>query len=267
MITFPNAKINLGLNITSKRPDGYHNLSSCFLPIKWQDVLEAIPSPEFEFQSTGLDIPGNASNNLCVLAYEMLKDLHDIPPVKMHLHKVIPMGAGLGGGSADGAFALKLLNDLFELGLTVHQLESYAKQLGADCPFFIDNTPKIVSGIGEILESTQIDLSPYTLLVVCPAIHVNTQTAFAGIVPSEPETKIKDALNSNIESWQNSIKNDFEKSVFDNFPLIKSIKDSMIAEGGLYASMTGTGSAVFGIFNKAPNTHLFKDHDIWLGKC
>lgn len=248
MIAFPNAKINIGLNITSKRVDGYHNLSSCFLPIDWKDALEIVPADEFEFSSSGLDIPGDSSGNLCVKAYELLKEKHDIPPVKMHLHKVIPMGAGLGGGSADGAFALKLLNDQFELGLTITQLEAYAKTLGADCPFFIDNKPKLVAGIGEVMEDISIDLSGYSIVVVFPGIHVSTKTAFSGITPKAPDYDIKTILQQSPKNWQDTVINDFEETVFAAHPDIQKIKNQLLDLGADYASMTGTGSAVFGVF-------------------
>lgn len=247
MIAFPNAKINIGLHITSKRADGYHNISSCFLPIDWKDALEIVPSDRFEFSSTGLDIPGDSSGNLCVKAYELLKERHDISPVKMHLHKVIPMGAGLGGGSSDGAFALKLLNEQFDLGLSNTQLEAYAKMLGADCPFFIDNTPKLVTGIGEIMEEVTVDLSGYQIIVVFPGIHVSTQTAFAGITPKMPACDLKRTLQLSPKQWQGTVVNDFEHTVFAAHPETQTIKEKLLSNGAHYASMTGTGSAVFGL--------------------
>ncbi len=266
MIAFPNAKINIGLNITSKRADGYHNLSSCFLPIDWKDALEVVPSELFEFTSSGLDIPGDSNGNLCVKAYELLKNKHDIPPVKMHLHKVIPMGAGLGGGSADGAFALKLLNDLFEIGLTKGELETYAKTLGADCPFFIDNKPKLVTGIGEVMEDVTVDLSGYELVVVFPGIHVSTKTAFSGITPREPNYDLRATLQEPPKNWQGTVVNDFEETVFAAHPEIQQIKGQLLEQGAHFASMTGTGSAVFGVFGKgAGNTRSsFANLKVWV---
>ncbi|MEP2025570.1 MAG: 4-(cytidine 5'-diphospho)-2-C-methyl-D-erythritol kinase [Reichenbachiella sp.] len=249
MIAFPNAKINIGLNITSKRADGYHNLSSCFLPIDWKDALEIVPADQFEFTSSGLEIPGDSSGNLCVKAYELLKENHDIPPVKMHLHKVIPMGAGLGGGSADGAFALKLLNDQFELGLSNVQLAAYAKTLGADCPFFIENQPKLVTGIGEVMEDIKVDLSEYKIVLVFPGMQVNTKTAFGGITPKAPKYDLKTILLQSPKHWQGTIINDFEETVFVAHPEIQTIKTQLLELGADYASMTGTGSAVFGVFH------------------
>lgn len=268
MIAFPNAKINIGLNITSKRADGYHNLSSCFLPIDWKDALEIVPAEKFEFTSSGLHIPGNSSANLCAKAYELLKEKHDIPPVKMHLHKVIPMGAGLGGGSADGAFALKLLNDQFDIGLTDKQLEAYAKTLGADCPFFIENKPKLVSGIGEVMEDISIDLSGHSIVVVFPGIHVSTKTAFSGITPKAPDYDIKTILQQSPKLWQDAIINDFEETVFTAHPEIERIKKQLIDLGVDYASMTGTGSAVFGLFEKGIDLDVVQDKfsrlHVWL---
>jgi len=185
-----------------------------------------------------------------VKAYELLKEKHDIPPVKMHLHKVIPMGAGLGGGSSDGAFALKLLNDQFEIGLSNAQLEAYAKTLGADCPFFIDNKPKLVTGMGEVMEDLNIDLSGYSIVVVVPGIHVNTKAAFGGINPKAPDYNLKATLQQLPKNWQGTVTNDFEQTVFAAHPEIQAIKEKLLELGADYASMTGTGSAVFGVFEK-----------------
>lgn len=269
MITFPNAKINIGLNITSKREDGYHNLSSCFLPVDWKDALEILSAKEFEFTSSGLNIPGDSASNLCVKAYKLLKEKHDIPPVKMHLHKVIPMGAGLGGGSSDGAFALKLLNKQFELNLSNTQLETYAKTLGADCPFFIDNEPKLVTGIGDIMEGVSLDLSDYSVVVVFPGIHVNTKTAFGGVKPQDPNCDIKSILSQPPKEWRGVIVNDFEKTVFTAHSDIQAIKEKLLLSGADYASMTGTGSAVYGVFGRDVDSKRvsreFSGTKVWAG--
>lgn len=260
MITFPNAKINLGLDIISKRADGYHNISSCFLPIAWRDVLEAVESTDFQFSSSGLDIPGQSADNLVVKAYELVRKDFDIPAVHFHLHKTIPMGAGLGGGSADASFALRLLNDKFSLGIGNDALESYAKQLGADCPFFIENKPKLVSGIGEVFDETKLDLSGYHLVIVNPGIHVSTQTAFSQITPSKPNVSVDDIIKLDISQWKDLLKNDFERSVFKEHPEIKEIKDVLYEQGAIYASMTGTGSSVYGIFKSVEVTKGLKNH-------
>ncbi|WP_109830649.1 4-(cytidine 5'-diphospho)-2-C-methyl-D-erythritol kinase [Reichenbachiella versicolor] len=248
MLTFPNAKINLGLDIVSKRPDGYHNISSCFIPVNWKDALEIVPSDEFKFSSSGLEIPGKTESNLCVKAYELLKTDYDIGSVHIHLHKVIPMGGGLGGGSADGAFALKMLDKEFGLNLTIEQLQSYAKKLGADCPFFIENKPVLVSGIGEIFDDIDLDLSRYKVVIVNPMIHVPTKIAFSQVMPQKPNVEIKDILNSPVTNWKSQLKNDFEPSVFDAYPEILSLKDKLYTLGADYVSMTGSGASVYGLF-------------------
>lgn len=248
MIHFPNAKINLGLNIVSKREDGYHNIESCFYPIPWRDSLEVIEAASFAFHSYGLDIPGDASSNLCVKAYELLKADHDLPPVEIHLLKNIPMGAGLGGGSADGAFTLKLLNDLFQLNLSSLQLEAYALQLGSDCPFFIQNQPAIATGRGEGLELIDLDLSGCTLAIHNPGIHISTKEAYAGITPKQPEISVADIISRPIQEWKDLLRNDFEDSIFPSHPTIAQLKQDMYAAGAIYASMTGSGSTVFGLF-------------------
>lgn len=250
MITFPNAKINLGLNIVSKREDGYHNIESCFYPIPWHDSLEVIEAASFAFHSYGLDIPGNTSSNLCVKAYELIKKDHDIPPVEIHLLKNIPMGAGLGGGSADGAFTLKTLNELFKLNLTSSQLEAYALQLGSDCPFFIKNEPVLAKGRGEQLEAIDSGLSGYYLAIHNPDIHVSTKEAYAGVTPQAPSKSIEEIIQSPIQEWKGQLVNDFESSIFPNHAEIEQLKNGMYEAGAIYASMTGSGSTVFGLFKR-----------------
>lgn len=266
MISFPNAKINLGLNIVSKRADGYHDIESCFLPIPWCDVLEIIETDTFEFSATGLTIPGDITTNLVVKAYDLLKRDFEIPPVHIHLHKVIPMGAGLGGGSADASFVLNLLNDKFDLEVSVDRLELYAKQLGADCPFFIQNKPKLVSGIGEVFQEVQLDLEGYHLVVIHPSIHVSTQTAFSEIKPNNPEISVEDIMKLDISKWKGLLKNDFEESVFKKHPEIKKIKEDLYLNGAVYASMTGTGSSVFALFETKQETDIknhFSNYTFW----
>lgn len=248
MLLFPNAKINLGLNIVSKREDGFHNIESCFYPIPWHDSLEVIEAASFAFHAYGLDIPGDTSSNLCVKAYDLLKADFDIPPIEIHLLKKIPMGAGMGGGSADGAFTLKLINDLFKLGLSNSKLETYALQLGSDCPFFIKNQPVIAKGRGEQLESITLDLSGYHLAIHNPGIHISTKEAYAGITPNQPTHSIKEVLSTPMEAWKDHLVNDFEASIFINHPAIAQLKKDMYQAGAIYASMTGSGSTVFGLF-------------------
>lgn len=260
MLSFPNAKINLGLNILRKRSDGYHDLESCFYPIPWHDVLEIIPSDQFTFNQTGLNIPGNDADNLCIKAYQLLKADFDLDPVKIHLHKVIPMGAGLGGGSSDGAFTLRLLNHVFSLQLSIAELKEYASQLGSDCPFFIENIPAIAKGTGTDLKPFSLDLSEYFIGIKHPGIHVNTKEAYSGVSPNDQVDSIENRLNLPIENWNCQLKNDFEASIFPNYSEIKNWKDRMYEQGAIYASMSGSGSAVYGIFATEPD--LKDDFDI-----
>ncbi|MEQ8583827.1 MAG: 4-(cytidine 5'-diphospho)-2-C-methyl-D-erythritol kinase [Marinoscillum sp.] len=250
MLSFPNAKINLGLNIVSRRPDGYHDLESCFYPIPWCDALEVLPAEKLTFTSTGLDIPGTPESNLCLRAYDLLQKTYDLPGAHIHLHKVIPMGAGLGGGSADGAFTLKMLNELFDLGLDVPTLQNLAGQLGSDCPFFIENKPVLATGTGTVFREVALDLSGKHIAIKHPHIHVSTQKAYSLIKPSAPDYSIENTLKEPISQWRNALKNDFEASVFGQFPEIQQIKEELYASGALYAAMSGSGSAVFGLFEQ-----------------
>lgn len=265
MIVFPNCKINLGLRILRKRSDGYHDLETVFYPLPFYDILEAIPSPEddseLSFSTSGSPIAGNGKN-LCVKAYDLLKKYHPTLPVaKIHLHKAILSGAGLGGGSADGAFTLKLLNEKFGLQLTKNQLIDYALQLGSDCPFFIINKPAFAEGRGEILEPVQLDLSAYKFIIVNPAIHINTAKAFDGITPALPTKSLKEIIQQPIESWRHDLINDFENTIFPQYPEIGATKDKLYDSGAVYASMSGSGSTVYGIFKKDTVVdHRFASH-------
>lgn len=257
MLVFPNCKINLGLRILNKREDGYHNIETVFYPVPVKDVLEIIPFTDLtsiNFSSSGLVIDGETENNLCIKAYQLLRtDFPQIPAVKMHLHKAIPMGAGLGGGSADAAFTLQLTNRQFNLNLSTTQLINYALQLGSDCAFFILNTPCAGTGRGEILEQIAVDLSGHQLILVNPGIHVNTGQAFAAMTLN-PENRnlpsLKDIIKQPIFTWKDHLKNDFEEPVFKLYPAIKEIKESLYKMGAVYASMSGSGSTVYGIFEK-----------------
>jgi len=257
MVLFPNCKINLGLNITRKREDGYHDLETVFYPVQWQDALEGIKSEigtdelGVNFSNSGLAIDGDAKNNLCVKAYQMLKkDFPGMAAMQIHLHKIIPMGAGLGGGSSDGALTLKLLNQICQLNLSQDQLLHYALQLGSDCPFFILNKPCLATGRGEKMEEIALDLSAYRFVIVHPPVHVSTGKAFAGITPKIPEQSISEIILQPVNTWKHHLVNNFEPGVSKQFPEISQIKDSLYNKGALYASMTGSGSAVYGIFEK-----------------
>jgi 4-diphosphocytidyl-2-C-methyl-D-erythritol kinase len=259
MLSFPNAKINLGLQITEKRKDGFHNLVTCMYPIPLTDALEIIQAKKTSFTSSGIAIPGTEKDNLILKAYHLLKkDFNDLPPIAIHLHKVIPLGAGLGGGSADAAFALNAMNKLFDLYLEDWFLEDYAAQLGSDSPFFIENTPKIATGRGEILEAIDLELKGKWLVLVNPNIHISTKEAYAGVKPKQPEVDIKVIL-SDRERWEEELVNDFEPSIFEKHPEIKAIKKSLYDQGAFYAAMSGSGSTVFGLFDKEPNLEAEPD--------
>ena len=254
MITYPNAKINLGLNIVEKRPDGYHNLETVFYPINLQDALEVNVQEgedEFSLKVSGVPIEGEPENNLVVKAYRLLKkDYPDIPAIDIHMYKHIPTGAGLGGGSSDAAFMIKLLNEKFRLNLSIEKMEEYAAILGADCAFFIQNKPVFATGIGNIFEPIQLSLKGYHLVLVKPDIFVSTKDAFAHITPMKPTQSLKEIIRMPVETWRATMKNDFEESVFQKFPEIAAIKDKLYDLGAIYASMSGSGSSVFGIFRE-----------------
>lgn len=252
MIVFPNAKINLGLNITEKRTDGYHNLETVFYPIPLEDVLEVIPAPfsekEFELFCSGIKVDSFPENNLVVKAYRLLKKKHSLPPISIYMHKHIPSGAGMGGGSSDAAFMLKLLNEQFQLHLSIEQLETYSTSLGADCAFFIQNKPVFAEGIGNVFSPIELSLKGYTLVVVKPNIFVSTKEAFSHIQPKKPIISIKEVIRKPLEEWKEILINDFEYSVFQVHPKIGIIKQQLYDAGALYASMSGSGSSVYGIF-------------------
>ena len=254
MITYPNAKINLGLNIVEKRPDGYHNLETVFYPINLQDALEVNVQEgedEFSLKVSGVPIEGEPENDLVVKAYRLLKkDYPDIPAIDIHMYKHIPTGAGLGGGSSDAAFMIKPLNEKFRLNLSIEKMEEYAAILGADCAFFIQNKPVFATGIGNIFEPIQLSLKGYYLVLVKPDIFVSTKDAFAHITPMKPTQSLKEIIRMPVETWRATMKNDFEESVFQKFPEIAAIKDKLYDLGAIYASMSGSGSSVFGIFRE-----------------
>jgi len=270
MICFPNAKINIGLNVVEKRPDGYHNIETVFFPIPIKEALEVVHlennNAPYIWSNSGITVDTPAENNICIKALNLIKQDHTLTPIQIHLHKQIPFGAGLGGGSADGACMLKLLNDFFKLNISTDDLKQYAVQLGADCPFFIDNHPALATGIGEILKPIELDLSGYHLALIKPDIHVSTPEAYAGIVPAQSATSLKEDIHRPIEEWKEYIKNDFEKSVFTKYPLIGELKEQLYQQGALYAAMSGSGSSVFGIFKETPAMDAFQDHYCWVGE-
>ncbi len=252
MIIFPQAKINLGLHVLFKRPDGYHEVETCMHSIPLFDILEINLAEEFSFHQSGLVVDSEPNSNLCVKAYQLMKQQYDCPPVYMHLRKQIPMGAGLGGGSSDAAHVINGLNELFQLTISVEERENIAAQLGSDCPFFIEGTPKIAAGRGEILNDVTVDLSGYHLKLIYPAIHVGTAEAYTDVTFYEGEKRISQILTQNIKNWQAELTNSFENSIFQKHPLMLEIKENLLQEGAVYAAMSGSGSTLFGIYEDLP---------------
>jgi 4-diphosphocytidyl-2-C-methyl-D-erythritol kinase len=266
LIAFPNAKINIGLRVTEKRPDGFHNIETCFYPVQWCDALEIVESDRIEFQSTGLPIPGSDAQNLCMKAYHLLKEEYSLPNIKIHLHKAIPIGAGLGGGSSDAAFMLTLLNDCFNLGLSMDRLSFYAEQLGSDCVFYLKNRPSLGTGKGEQLSDIRLDLSNYNLVLVYPDIHVTTAEAYANVTPMMPgaDERLGHVLTEKQpEEWKDLVINDFEKSVFIRYPKLAKLKTYLYDHDALYVSMSGSGSVIYGIFNAVPSLDLPDNYTVW----
>ena len=257
MLVFPNAKINLGLQVTAKRADGYHDIATIFYPLPITDMLEVVRAADFSFTQTGLPTNIDPALNLCVKAWNLLRDAYQLPPVAMHLHKQIPMGAGLGGGSADAAFTLRLVNQIFQLNLSTDTLLSYALQLGSDCPFFLLNSPAFAEGRGEQLTSINIpSLRGKTLVLINPGIHISTAWAFAQVQPAPANVQLIDIIQLPVSAWKGQLPNDFEKPVMAAHPELETIRNSLYSTGALFAGMTGTGSTLFGIFETALNNKL-----------
>ncbi|HEX6224902.1 MAG TPA: 4-(cytidine 5'-diphospho)-2-C-methyl-D-erythritol kinase [Chryseolinea sp.] len=269
MVVFPPCKINLGLSVLSKRTDGYHNLETCFFPLPWHDVLEAIKSESFAFTSSGNVIPGNADENLCIKAYRLLRQDFDLSPVNIHLHKIIPTGAGLGGGSSDAAYTLRLLNEIFSLQLSRQTLMDYAARIGSDCAFFVQDGPMVGTGRGEILREISVPLHDKYFVVVKPGIHVSTADAFSDIKPAATARSNAEVVREYpVTSWKEYLKNDFEETVFKKHPAIKVLKEKLYSFGAIYAAMSGSGSAVFGIFDTEVNISRqfqFPGAAVWSG--
>lgn len=270
MITFPNAKINIGLNILSKRPDNYHNLQSVFYPIQLKDALEVIENKEKNaepviFTSSGIPIPGSATDNLCCKAYHLIHADYPLPPVKIHLHKHIPIGAGLGGGSADAAFFIKLIKEVFDLNVSWGEMHHYARLLGSDCSFFITNKPVFAEGKGDEYESIALDLHTYHIALIYPHIIVPTALAYQQVSPRQAIRSLEeDILNLPVEEWKEHIRNDFEEPVFQAHPVLRSIKEKLYAQGAVYASMSGSGSAIYGLFKESTDLkNSFPDFFVW----
>ena len=267
MLSFPNCKINIGLTILDKREDGYHNLQSVFLPVGWRDALEIIPSSEFSFETSGIQIPGE--ENLCVKAFRLMQKEFNIPPVKMFLLKNIPVGAGLGGGSSDGAFTIKMINEIFRLNLNEEELKRLAGKLGSDCIFFIQNKISLVSGIGDQVNQISIDLGEYHVVIVYPSLKIETSWAYQQLDQNRIVRKIMPPQNLTEippEKWKGFVNNDFEEIVFKKFPEIEMIKNQLYEKGALYAAMSGSGSSVFGIFSNKAYLDFDEAYIIYSGK-
>ena len=269
MIVYPNAKINLGLHVTQKRDDGYHELQTFFYPIGYSDILEIIESKQSQapivFHCSGIPIPGNWEENVCYRAWKMLAQEYQLPAVEMHLHKLLPNGAGLGGGSSDAAFTLRLLNDLFQCHLDAEKMEHMAAQIGSDCAFFIRNTPSFAYGRGELLQPSSISLKGYYLVLITPRIQVSTAEAYSGIRPQKPAMDLESILTKDISEWKDILVNDFEKHIFSKYPAIENLKHEMYRQGALYASMSGSGSSVYGIFKSNPYFEYQGNGFCWMG--
>lgn len=270
MIKFPNAKINLGLSVVAKRNDGYHDLETIFYPVGIKDALEVVPNDNntCNLHISGIQVDGNPESNLVVKAYRLLQERFQLPGVDIYLHKQIPFGAGMGGGSADAAFMIQMLRDLFSLPLSDEEVEHTAARLGADCPFFCRNVPVYAEGTGNIFSPVSVSLKGYRLVVVKPPKGVSTKDAFGKIVPQQPLLSVKEIVGRPVEEWRGLLRNDFETTVFPLYPEIKAIKDRLYESGAIYASMSGSGSSVFGIFREEPSLgDAFPGCFIWQGIC
>ncbi|MBT3647821.1 MAG: 4-(cytidine 5'-diphospho)-2-C-methyl-D-erythritol kinase [Flavobacteriales bacterium] len=282
MVVFPNIKINIGLFIAGKRPDGFHNIESVFYPVDWKESLEITdrnPHLNLEgvahhmtevgkvrFISYGDAIPGEPSDNLCIQVFQLLEEWFNLPSIDMHLLKQVPTGAGLGGGSADAAFMLRALKEYFELRISdVEAMELLAK-VGSDCPFFWKNRPAFVYGRGEKMHPIELDLKGWKILLLNPGIHVSTKEAYSGVKPNDPPIDLQLLPSIDVEEWEQVVRNDFEESIFPGHPSIEELKKWMYSEGAAYASMTGSGSTVYGIFDTLPELPLvYQNLSGWSG--
>ena len=265
MIVYPNAKINLGLNVVARREDGFHDIETVFYPIPIRDILEIKENSlsETSFTSSGIEIPTSLKGNLVVQAHQLLKEKYDIPNVDIHLHKIIPIGGGLGGGSSDASFALRLMNELFSLNINNEELETLSSKLGSDCPFFIKNKPVFAEGKGDVFTKVSVSLKGKILVIVNPEIHVSSATAYEGVLPRRTNQSLPEILSTPFDTWKNKLHNDFEKSVFTEHPRIEKLKLLLYENGASYASMSGSGSVVFGIFNSILDTPKEISYPTW----
>jgi 4-diphosphocytidyl-2-C-methyl-D-erythritol kinase len=270
MICFPNAKINLGLYITEKRPDGFHNIQSVFYPVGWNDALEIMETPhasnDFKLHISGIPVPGTTEDNLLYKAYALMKEKYTLPNITVYLHKALPMGAGLGGGSADAAFFINLLHTQFDLNLSEEERLNLARPLGSDCAFFIKNKPVYAYEKGDVFKDLELDLSRYYIALIFPNVHSNTKEAYSLVRPQQPQTNLWEIVQQPVSAWKASLVNDFERSIFAKYPVVEKTKQHLYDAGAVYASMSGSGSAVFGIFESLPEIGELAAFPHWLGK-
>ncbi len=260
MLLFPSAKINLGLRVTAKRIDGFHNIESIFYPIPLYDVVEFRVASAYKLGIFGKPVPGKLSENILGKTWKLLYRYYKIPPVEISLLKNIPAGSGLGGGSADAICFMKALNNFFQLNITVKKLMAFAAQLGSDCPFFVRNRPAFVTGRGEIIRSCDLNLSGLFLVLVIPGLTLSTRTLFQRIVPKTSEISMQELVSQPVNRWQQRLSNDFEKIVFEDYPSLAKAKEELISRGALYASMTGTGSVLYGLFEINPEIKMMNKY-------
>ena len=254
MITLPKAKINLGLKVIRKRPDGFHDIETLMYPIGLSDILEIVPAydQKFDFSNTGIQIGGDPQNNLCVKAYHLMKHRYSLPEVKIHLHKVIPTGAGLGGGSSDASHVLKLMQRIFSIKMCNNELHEMAAMLGSDCSFFIHGKPAFSQGRGEILTPVDLSLAGYHLLLVTPPVTVSTSYAYRKVPPSGEKLPVIDYYNQRVERWGPLLTNDFEGVIMDEYPVVGLLHNRLEEMGASFVSMSGSGPSVYGLFKDEP---------------
>ncbi len=267
MIVFPNAKINLGLRVLNKRTDGYHNIESYLVPVNFCDALEIVPSSDgFVYSETGTPVKSSETDNLVIRAYRSMEVNFKIKPVKIHLHKIIPVGAGLGGGSSDAAYTLTLLRRLFDLRICNNELEDISGKLGSDCPFFINNKPQKIEGTGKPVNQF-LRLPQYHILIVIPDIQLSTAWAYSVIKPSGTKLPERELIVNHELEWKNILINDFEEPIFTKYPILAKIKQDIYSAGAFYASMSGSGSSIYGLFKEEPQIGArFSQYFSWQGK-
>lgn len=268
MLLFPNSKINFGLYIVAKRNDGYHNIESILWPVPWRDILEVVPAPDgkFQFTQTGIPLQITDENNLVVKVWIFMQERFDLSPVHIYLHKTIPSGAGLGGGSSDAAYTIKALNSLFSLKLSTKRMQSFAAKFGSDCPFFIDEKPHFVAGTGTLLAQTKLDLTGYHIGIIKPDISISSAEAYKNI-----ELKSSPSHWENVTSypyeWRHKVVNQFEEWLMLKNPELMQFKDKLYSHNAFYASLTGSGAAIYGLFEEAPRMNeWFPDMLTWQGQ-